>query len=340
MIRLGPSDINTKDWIDFSSLSLFWSCPQMYDLRVNRMISSGPKASIINGSAYHECIHTYHQARLGGKSHDDAKVIGLASMVPIFDALTEFDPARNVNVAIETMDAYLERWKDEPYELIDSELGFSVLMEGIISCRSCFHSSHEREAFTNRMHDGGLMCPSCGSFDISDGFVYVGKIDAVKKSRDFGILVNETKSTSIVGNRWQDRLKPNSQIDGYVAAYYLNTGVMPFGAILDVIPVKAEKSKRVDPFRMITNRTVADIEAWYKNVNYWWESILLCRRNSFWPRNTNACQPLVGFNCEYTSICNANPLISAEREIEISSSFTIEEWAPYPELLKKKKEVA
>ena len=147
-------------------------------------------------------------------------------------------------------------------------------------------------------------------------------------------MVNETKTSQIIGKRWQFRGKPNLQIDGYISAAYLLTGEMPHGGILDVIPIKKEPLKKENaPFRIITTRTKDDVSRWVENVSVWYRHKVDYESQGFFPMNTDACVPLVGFSCDYPSLCKLYPDPHDIDDIELPDAYKREEWAPYEELM-------
>lgn len=274
----------TKPWLDFSSLSLFMRCPRAYWWRHVQHIETVKKNALINGTAYHHAKAIYYQAKMKGMSHEDSKTVACLSMIDIMNEIVEPEPKHTLACAQDTIATYLDSWKDEMYQTVDVEIGFAVDLINLI---------------------------------------FVGKIDRIVNS-PMGIFIEETKTTSIVGNRWADRLKPNLQIDGYVAGYYLNTGVMP-GAILDVIPIHEDARKRKPPFRYITVRDEQDIDRWIKCIQQWWEVI----SNTKYPMNTESCAPLVGFSCNYSQLCNLHPTIDACEALEIPEIYQRSVWTPY-----------
>lgn len=275
-------------WLDYSALSMFQRCPMSFYWRMVQHITPAiTEASLINGQAYHEAKAVYLQAMIDKKFHEDAKQAALDSMIPIMQTITQDDPKRNLTVAIKTMDHYLDFWKDDLYKPIDVEIGFAV--------------------------------------DLID-FFFVGRIDSFE-SGPFGKVVMETKTTTIVGDRWQFRGKPNLQIDGYVASRYILTGEMPYGAVLDVIPIHDKKI--ILPFRIITPRSVEDVENWIKEVRMWYFLINACKRENHFPPHTEMCMPMVGFSCNYRLLCKTYPSPFHLPEIPLSGEYKVESWAPF-----------
>lgn len=292
-----------KMWLDNSAMSLLKTCPRKYYLRIEQAICLAEASNALNtGTICHEGVANYHKARLANHDFDTAKAIGLHTISKGMLTITNPDKIRNETVVMRVMNTYFNKWKDEPYETLEAEIGFAV--------------------------------------DLRD-FVFVGKIDSLKTHPAFGLLVNETKTTTIVGERWSLRTKPNAQIDGYVSAYYINTGDMPYGAILDIIPlfdettVKDKKSvENRRPFRLLTTRSKQDVDNWILNTNDWYRHLIRFKDSGVWPQNTDACAPLMGFTCEYIPICSEYPNVSSVQSMNISSIYKRETWEPW-EITKK-----
>lgn len=283
---------NNPDWIDYSSLSMFTSCPRKYYWRIVRAVTSSVEsAALINGEAYHEAKATYLKLK-STAGHEAAKEAGLKALIPIMKRIpADANAKHSVQVAIATMNSYFEHWRDEIYEVI------AVEIEGAVDLKN---------------------------------FMYAFRIDAIKRHPAFGLLVEETKSTSIVGDRWAMRGKPNLQIDGYVSSYFIGTGEMPQGAILDIIPVSAKVDKK--PLRFITMREEKDVEDWLDTVQEWWFLVKRCKERNYFPMNTEECTPLVGFSCGFNTLCQLYPHPHKIENLSIPEEYKIEKWAPFDEL--------
>ena len=293
-----------KLWLDNSSMSLLKLCPRKFFLRVEQQITAAETpAALSTGSACHLSKATYLKAKMKGVPHIDCKAVALMAVSKAMLAIPNPDDLRNEAVIHKVMSNYFDRWKDEPYTTTHVEIGFAV--------------------------------------DLDD-FIFVGVIDAAKQLAAYGRMIEETKTTTVVGERWHLRTKPNAQIDGYVAGWYINTGEMPYGAILDIIPIydetrtrekgpaaqkkKAEKNK---PFRFITVRSKEDVDNWIVNIKEWYSHLMRFKETRVWPMNTDACAPLVGFTCEYLPICTEYPTVQNLDSMELSSIYKRELWEPW-----------
>lgn len=282
-----------KPWVDYSSLKMLCHCPRSYWWRIHQHITYGDTAALVNGKAYHKAISTYHNLVKDGCKTDLAIEAGLKAMEVIMRDITIEDPRRNVTVARDTLIQYFRRWIDEPYRTIEAEVPFAI--------------------------------------DLGD-FMFVGSIDRIADS-PFGVVVMETKTTTIVGERWGSRAKPNLQIDGYVAAVAILSGLNPYGGVLDVIPIHEDQSKRKSAFRIGPSpRSDEDIDNWLRNVREWWRVLCDFRANNFFPQNTEVCVPILGMSCGYTILCEKYPNPFGHEVYEIPEEYRREEWVPYEEL--------
>jgi len=284
-------DAITRNWVDFSSLSAYITCPRRYWWQCIQSVSPlDVHPALTNGRGYHASIASYHIAKLAGATHEEAVEAGIKSLVPIMEEIKVEDPDRNTPVAISTMKNYFERHKNDTGKPLYVETG--------------------------------------GAVDLGD-IVYVGLIDLIIELQSFGITVRETKSTTVVGERWQLRGNPNMQIDGYLFMASVLLDINIFSAQLDVIPVHHDASKRKLPFRIFTTRSEKDLAAWHKDVVHWARQIAMCKERNYFPRWTDACIPLRGSDCPYTLLCRKYPdPHTQEVALELPREYTIRPWLP------------
>lgn len=282
-------------WIDYSSLSSFMTCPRQYFWKHILGLRSGSSTAIINGRAYHEAIATYHMLRMKGEDHDLAKVLAINALAEVMEEITEPDPVRNLSVARYTLERYFDFYKSEVFTTRLVEVPFAI--------------------------DFG-------------GFHFVGKIDRVMDS-PWGTIVQDTKTTTIVGERWSNRTKPNLQGDSYTSAVFiLNDEEDVPSFMLDVIPIHEDPRKQKLPFRVgPSGRSQEDVDNWIWNVEDWYHSMTTCLQRGYWPQDTERCLPLLGFSCEFIPYCRQYPRgLKEGQPLEIIEGFRIEFWQPFPEL--------
>lgn len=297
---IGNIDKN-KDWIDFSSLNMLMKCPRSYYWRIVKEITtSAPAIALINGKAYHDGKAAYYESKMAGISHEDSIDVGLKALAIGMKDIKVEDPTRNLTIAVQTLSNYFELWKDEPWVSVDVELSMAV--------------------------------------DLIN-FIFVGRVDRIVESTTgLGRFLEETKTTSIIGERWGMRGRPNMQIDGYYSMYYMLTGELLTGGVLDIIPVKDKPYDRKNqPFRIMTMRNQQDIEDWMSNIQEWWFTLQRYKETGIYPQNTEACVPMVGYTCSYTTLCSMFPHPYKMKEIPIPGEYMQELWAPFEELKKEEK---
>jgi len=320
---LKESLIKNRSWLDYSSLENFMSCPRWYYWRSVRGLSTGSSAALIAGKAIHEAIATYHTTLRDGGNHDEALAKALDVLPPIMAEVKDDDPKRNLSVVRERLETYFNHWRNSTDQTLEVEIGFAVDLTTGWVCLKCNHA-------TDTASTGGK-CPNCDEDLVENAPVFVGKIDRVVRT-EFGVLINETKSTTIVGNRWHLRVKPNLQTDGYCRAWQIMTGERPAGARLDVIPLHEKPTSKHEPFRYIGIKTEDDLDAWEHDIRLWYKFILTCMASGEWPRNTNRCYPLTGYSCPYPTLCEMYPK-TPHGEITIPEQYTYDPWVPWDGLV-------
>lgn len=218
------------------------------------------------------------------------------------------------------LEAYVERWRNEPYEVIRRpdtgqpyvEIGFSIYLFDWIA------------------PDGGRR-----------PVFYVGRIDRIMRSKITGRAVNvESKTTSQNIDMFMKQIRPNHQVTGYhLAAKRLGLEIEE--TLWDAVFVSSRKPNpkaggwmawgidfEKDFGRHTTRRTDQDIEDYLENdlIPIAWERCNLlygARQPSRWPRNApTACSQYGG--CQFRDVCasNLNPDL-------IRSNFKIEVWEPW-----------
>lgn len=219
-------------------------------------------------------------------------------------SMTQEDPKRNLTSGMMILRRYFHTWKDEMYETITAEIGFAIDM-------------------TSPVGD----------------FVFIGKIDRYANSM-LGKCILETKTTTIFGDRWLMRGKPNLQIDGYMAGIETITGELPDFAVLDIIHVHEKEKLLKNPQRVLTYRKQEDIQEWSENIAHWWEKVYRSREKNFWVRNTEECVPIMGYTCNYYDLCSiysSSLVFEPRNELIYPEGFTFQEWHPYETILGEKK---
>lgn len=138
---------------------------------------------------------------------------------------------------------------------------------------------------------------------------YFGTIDLVVQNTQTGaILVTDHKTTSIVGNDFYNRLKPNHQYTGYLLGARTVYGLQTNEFFVNALQKKAKPVKPATPGphfpRQITARDEADFEEFKDTVVSSVVSYVAAMKSDVWPLgNVNSCSMYGG--CKYLSICSA-----------------------------------
>lgn len=305
MVKVMQTKVITKDgavevahereWLDYSTISTFLRCPRRFMWQyIFHLRPSEANEAMTFGSAVHAAIATYRRYILrqdfDGIKRGDAiqEAFKVGSDILKDGGVSGNDPRYTLTSLAEVVSEYLERWSEDYYIPLEIEVPFVV--------------------------------------DFGD-FVYCGSIDEIAEGTGFirGLMVKEIKTTGIVNDKWQERVKPNLQIDGYVAAVYAMTGTIP-NAFVDVIYTA---KKRKPSQRYTTTRTIDDILSWEENIFNIHEDIKRCYERWFFPKNTEMCVPLIGYSCSYRDLCMRHPSVkSTKLEDYDPSGYIIEEWHP------------
>jgi hypothetical protein len=245
--------------------------------------------ALVNGSIYHEVIASYRKAIMNGNNFEDSVAVALIKLSSLMSKITSDNPKYTTSVAIDTLTDYFIRWKDEQVKYIMVEVGGAIEL---------------------------------------NSFVYAFRIDGIGET-PFGLSIIETKTTSIVGERWHKRGKPNLQLDGYMfgASSLIDKDILL--ATLDIIPIHENNKSRKPSFRIPTERSHKDMEVWHKNIEHWFSDIKNCEKNNFYPMNTEQCVPLIGFECDYQLLCKMYPFAYEMETIDIPAEYKVEKWEPW-----------
>lgn len=235
----------------------------------------------------------------------------------------ESDEKRSVERGLYLLEAYVDRWKDEPYEIVRrpdtgqpyTEIGFAIYL------------------FEWRGHP----------------IMYVGRIDRIMRSRLTARTYNwEIKTTSQGLSVFMNQAKPNHQVTGYhLAALRMNLDVA--ATMWDATFVSSRKPSKggwmafgidieKDFARVETRRSQIDIDSFLSDLvdiaseycEWRWGSFAA---REWWPRSApTACHQYGG--CQYREVCQTNG-----NEAVIRTNFKVEVWEPWKGLVDPEKVV-
>lgn len=148
-----------------------------------------------------------------------------------------------------------------------------------------------------------------------------GTIDCILHNpQNNTVLITDHKTSSVVGEQFYSRLKPNHQYTAYVLLAERALGIQTDKFLVNAIQVKPKPvTARGQPPhfpRQVTTRSAEDIEVFLRTLTYYVRDYLRNQRETFWPLGqVSACSAYNG--CQFQKIC-ANPnslsenIISAE----------------------------
>lgn len=322
-------------YIDYSMSSTFGSCKEKERLAYEEgwtLKTTEPPLAF--GHAFHAAIAAYYDALAGGHKEDGKWITYEGQVNPLQCAQLAFlkdlkyegaslpnnldsEERRSVERGLGLVEAYITRWKSEPYDnVINPDNG---------------------EPYTEIGFSKYLF--SYGVYSV----VYVGRIDRIMRNRSTGReVIFETKTTTQGLKQYVRQVKPNHQVSGY---FYGIHDILPEikECVWDCVFVssrKADVQKAVeDPFwmygidiksdfaRQTTLRGQSDIEEFQYDITCIAEDYcrwLTSHSSHRWPRNTGACHGYGG--CKFRDVC------SVHREAAstiLNNNFTQRKWEPW-----------
>jgi hypothetical protein len=267
---------------DYTALSTFLVCRKKYYWRMVRgLVGKRPPLAAEFGRCIHKALDVWY------KTHDKkaSKEAFSSTFVESQD-----DDKRTQAVGAKLLDLYFEKYENEPFKVIASELEFNVPLLGNISL--------------------------------------IGRIDKII-DWEGAIYVMDHKTTSRLGYEFFYKIKPNMQFDGYIyAARKLGYSACS-GIVLDALlvakglVVPAQLSRLTPLARDISTRSEQDMKRYVNNVS----SILWDLERAYamdtWYDNTESCCDFI--ECPYRKICKEDEDMH-ERIIEMD--YKVEPWDP------------
>lgn len=267
-------------YLSHSTDSLYMSCPKAYYFRkVLRLSAVTESMNLIFGKAYHEAIHGYLLAELGGNSFaiEDAFVQHYMSMAS--DVMVSYSSIWDQDSAIATgrllLTRFVEWWKASGYSVVFDKNGEPIL---------------EREL--------RLILP--------DGIVYNLVIDAALMTPEFHVHITDWKSPAQVSMDGFACL--SEQLKGYqvaVEAFHDELGIRIDGlAFIEGLKRKVPKTNRgegpvIAPPQVVRPWPKDELASWVENRKFIADDI---RRERF-PRRPGAAFNTPCASCEYVNIC-------------------------------------
>lgn len=138
---------------------------------------------------------------------------------------------------------------------------------------------------------------------------YFGRIDLVVKNTETGMIyVADHKTSSVVGDDFFNRIKPNHQYTGYLMGAQKCLGLQTNEFLVNCLQVKPRPKtvRGTDPHfpRQITTRDADDFKEFTDSVVHEVVNYLASLKSGVWPLgNVNACTMYRG--CQYLPVCGA-----------------------------------
>lgn len=305
--------------INSSSLSILQECWRKSYYSLERGLQAKRESpATLYGSAIHKALETFYAAPkaeriLPPKFLETTELMGAGA--PATEAEEEFlvlrsvrafltlaEPLRNLpdsdkrslSAGAWTLFHYFKTYIDDPYVIYCD--GFGPLIEKKV----------ESVVFD----DGKLQ------------IVLFGTIDCILENPDTQtVLICDHKTSSVVGEQFYARLKPNHQYTAYILLAEKALGLKTDKFMVNCIQVKPKvKTARGTPPhfpRQVTTRSEEDVQEFLDSLEYYVREFLRQKEAQVWPlSHVSACASYNG--CQYLKVCGSPKVI---RENIIKAEF-------------------
>jgi hypothetical protein len=295
--------------LDNFALSLFQSCPAMYNLRIEQgWVPVRKHAALGFGGAIHIALAAWHRTY-------NAKAAIRAMLEKWPDGMPEED-FRTKEKAISVMLEYFQTYPQENFKVVGApdsaliERAFTIDTGLFLECGAC-----QMYSTSNRVTDN--VCFSCGQ--LLEPLEYGGILDAGILFYD-KVYTLEHKTTTRMGDSYFLQFKPNNQVTGYIWGLSKLTNTQVGGCMVNAIGIYKSQATKFE--RHLTTRTQAEIDEWLLNVLATANDIARCKRTGIWPMRTMACT-MFGL-CDFHNVhVLANP---KEREKRLEADYRCNKW--------------
>ena len=276
--------VPNKTMFDYTAMSTFLTCRRKYDFRINQgyVRSKDTQLAASFGGAIHHGLDSWYQDK------DVARAVGVFKSE--FVENTEIDDKRTHRMGQYILEKYDERYRDQPWVLVESEQTFNV--------------------------------------PLPNGNRFIGRIDKVIKWNNC-LWVVDHKTTSQLGATYFNMAEPNMQFVGYAWAMR-QLGHDIKGVVVDAILVASgllpgpKQNKNLTPFaRYDTYYKQEHFDEWLQMVQSIQHDIRVCEDSEEWYPNFDACTDYV--ECPYRRVCKEE---KALRQRVLDADYVIEPWDP------------
>lgn len=269
------------DWLDASKYDTFSLCPTKYYWRYEEhLVPLDESSDLTTGMQFGHAIHKSLESLYTAKAFDlvpcpqpDCEFCK-GSPIPLIAAEflaayptepTDDHNPRTRNRGLEVLEAYLTRWRREPFSVEAVEVPFEL------------------------------------SFP---DFKYIGRMDLIVRW-DKSTMPMDHKTTSRFGMAFDQQFKMSTQITGYIVATSIVTGEPVNQALINAIRITTKIDPTESFHRIITTRTPEDIARWKEDVTHAIGRIRQSRETGFWPRSAPFACSAYNKTCEFYPLCTS-----------------------------------
>ena len=317
MLSISHGPRKTEVRINYSSLSVLQSCARKSNYLLERKLRSHVESpATVFGSAVHAALEVFYSEPREGRNLP-ANFRKVSDTLPymqgtgaeledshfLYRAMWRFcekaaplralpdSDKRSLANGVWLLQNYFETYIEDPYVVVCDE-------KGPITERLVEYPLYEDEHLR---------------------IIYFGTVDVILRNEQTGVILpTDHKTTSVMGNDFFSRLKPNAQYTGYLwlaqQVFKLKTDAFLVNGIgVKTRPVKAT-SQGPSFARQVTRRSVEDIEEFQQSVIEAVRNYLRWQASGVWPLGpVDVCSYWGG--CSFIDVCSA-PSVLRENIIE------------------------
>lgn len=287
MTELGLPKVVDATWLNNVQRCKF----RGYLRHVLNLVPKQKPTGLAFGSAVHEALHVWYS----GRKSQEAAELALAQLAASYVCPEEGD-RRTPEFASLLLREYFERFANEPFEVLKSEVQFTFPLDGVN---------------------------------------YGGRIDALLRWPDGLLYVGEWKTASHLGPKWAQQFSPHTAVTGYMQGTAHVMGEPCYGCLVrgistDNRPHAGGDKKKVERFLpVLINRTPHEVEMWRVGVlrtcEHWLRLCELAQERGALEAFTQepwSCNDYSG--CEYRKLC-----VGGLDEGLIEGFYDVEPWEPF-----------
>lgn len=290
--------------INNSSLSLLQNCPRKFQYLIEEGFT--PKEgspALIFGSALHHALETFYRApreerQLPNNYSENMDLMAYGQTLDneeplIYTATRKFideasplanlspEDKRSIPNGVWILRHYFETYINDPYVIYQHE------GEPVVEMR-----------MEHTLHDSAQLKINL-----------FGTVDFVCENEATGeIIIGDHKTSSVVGNDFYNRLKPNHQYTGYIYLAQETLGLTTDKFLVNCLQVKPrpKTSRGAPPHfpRQVTTRSPDDIEDFKKTVTTYVKQLLMYKEQNYFPMGSvDACANYGA--CMFLDVCGA-----------------------------------